>query len=52
MGNTRTCICCGFTSENRRLFMHPQDAHVKHLRDQWMCRSYEKCVRRSRANRT
>lgn len=42
------CCCCGFASDNHRLFMHPQDSHAKHLRAEWMCRSYEKCVQRSR----
>jgi hypothetical protein len=51
MSETRTCACCGFTSDNYRLFIHPQDTGMKHLRDQWICRSYWKCVGRKDAKR-
>ena len=47
----KTCSCCGFESDNYRLFIRPQDSHAKHLSNQWICRSYWKCVGRSDAKR-
>jgi hypothetical protein len=42
----RKCCCCGFTSDNRRLFVHPNDLRLQ-SRELWICKSEKKCRERS-----
>lgn len=46
----KTCVCCGFTSDNYRLFKRAnrESRGWNRADDEFICRSYYKCVERGK----